>query len=93
MFVVLGLIFTVVVPRLEPLFLQAGDKLPWPAAILMAVAGFFNSYGTIVALVLAVGCTAYGFVDWRFFIGAGFVLAAVWYFAAIKWVDQNSEWP
>lgn len=45
------------------------------------------------SLILSLGCTIYGFTDWRFFIGSGFILAALWYFAAIRWVDQNSEWP
>ena len=50
---VLIMIFTVVVPRLEPLFAQSGEALPWPAAILLAVSWFFNSYGMVLAIVLA----------------------------------------
>ncbi|MBP6012578.1 MAG: type II secretion system F family protein [Alphaproteobacteria bacterium] len=52
MFAVLVMIFTVVVPRLEPLFAQSGEALPWPAAILLAISGFFNAYGTLFAIVL-----------------------------------------
>lgn len=52
MFAVLVVIFTVVLPRLEPLFTQSGAALPWPAALLLAVAGFFNAYGTWVAVAL-----------------------------------------
>lgn len=52
MFAVLVMIFTVVVPRLEPLFAQSGEALPWPAAILLAISGFFNAYGTPFAIVL-----------------------------------------
>lgn len=58
MFVVLVMIFTVVVPRLEPLFAQSGEALPWPAAILLGVAGFFNSFGTLAGVALAVGLAA-----------------------------------
>lgn len=61
MFAVLVMIFTVVVPRLEPLFAQSGEALPWPAAILLGVAGFFNSFGTLagVALVAGLGALLY----------------------------------
>lgn len=46
-----------------------------------------------LSILLAVACTAYGFTFWPAFFGAGFALAAVWYFAAIRWVDRNGEWP
>jgi len=52
MFAVLVVIFTVVLPRLEPLFAQSGAALPWPTAMLLAISGFFNAYGTFVAVVL-----------------------------------------
>ena len=52
MFAVLVVIFTVVLPRLEPLFAQSGAALPWPTGVLLAVAGFFNAYGTAVAVLL-----------------------------------------
>jgi len=44
------------------------------------------------SLLLAAGCVAAGFVWWPLFAGAGFVLAAVWYYAAIRWVDQFGRW-
>lgn len=50
MLVVLTIIFTTVVPRLAPLFAQSGDALPWPAAVLLAVAQLFNAYGSLVAI-------------------------------------------
>jgi len=59
MLVVLTIIFTTVVPRLEPLFTQSGDALPWPAAVLLAVAQFFNAYGTLTAIA-AVATLGFG---------------------------------
>jgi general secretion pathway protein F len=61
MLVVVSIIFTTVVPRLEPLFVQSGDALPWPAAVLLAVAQFFNAYGslTAIAAVAALGLVLY----------------------------------
>ncbi|MEQ1864556.1 MAG: type II secretion system F family protein [Micropepsaceae bacterium] len=58
MFAVLVMIFTVVVPRLEPLFAQSGAALPWPAAVLLAVADFFNTFGTLAAVVFGAGMAA-----------------------------------
>jgi general secretion pathway protein F len=50
MLIVLAIIFTTVVPRLAPLFEQSGEALPLAAAVLLAVAQFFNAYGTLVGI-------------------------------------------
>ncbi len=62
MIIVLGIIFTTVIPRLAPLFEQSGDALPWPTAILVAVSQFLNAYGTVffIAVVAALGALLYG---------------------------------
>jgi general secretion pathway protein F len=52
MLAVLVMIFTVVLPRLEPLFAQSAGALPWPAAILLGVSHFFKTFGVWLALVL-----------------------------------------
>jgi signal peptidase I len=43
---------------------------------------------------VAVGaaCIAYGFVDRRFFGGGALLLAALWYYASIRWVDRHGQW-
>jgi hypothetical protein len=28
----------------------------------------------------------------RFFTGALFIFAALWYYLAIRWIDQNDRW-
>jgi hypothetical protein len=45
------------------------------------------------SLLLALGGAVGGFYFAPAFGGVGFVFAALWYYAAIKWVDRNSEWP
>ena len=45
-----------------------------------------------LSLALAVASVAYGFIDWRFFSGGILFFAALWYYLAIRWVDQNSTW-
>ncbi|HEY0070885.1 MAG TPA: hypothetical protein VGE04_13040 [Chloroflexia bacterium] len=48
-----------------------------------------------ISIVIAVGCIAYEFVYPSFFIGAialFVLLAALWYYLAIRWVDQHSRW-
>jgi general secretion pathway protein F len=61
MIIVLAIIFTSVVPRLAPLFAQSGDALPWPAAVLLGVSQFFNTYGTLVTVgaVVLLGALLY----------------------------------
>ena len=52
MIAVLVVIFTTVLPQLEPMLLQSGTALPWPAAALLAVSHFFNAFGFLLAIVL-----------------------------------------
>ncbi len=52
---VLVVIFTVVLPRLEPLFAQSQDALPWPTAVLLAISHLVNGYGWWLLAAIAVG--------------------------------------
>ncbi len=55
MIAVLVMIFTVVLPRLEPLFEQSRGALPWATALLLALSHFFNAFGWWLLLALAGG--------------------------------------
>ncbi len=70
---------------------------PWPFWVslgLWGLPGRGAAWGFFwFCLLLVVGGAVGGFFFWPAFFGVGFVFAAVWYYAAIKWVDQNSEWP
>jgi general secretion pathway protein F len=55
MIAVLVMIFTVVLPRLEPLFAQSSAALPWATALLLAVSHFFKSFGLWLALGAGAG--------------------------------------
>lgn len=57
MIAVLVMIFTVVLPRLEPLFAQSSGALPWATAILLALSHFFDAFGWWLALALAAALT------------------------------------
>ncbi len=46
-----------------------------------------------LAVAIAGGCIALGFIEPVFFIGGLILMAALWYYAAILWVDQNGSWP
>jgi hypothetical protein len=45
-----------------------------------------------LAIALAVGCVGYGFINPPFFGGGLLVFAALWYYLAIRWVDQHARW-
>jgi hypothetical protein len=45
-----------------------------------------------LSFAIAIGCVAYGFVDRRFSVGGLMTLAALWYYLAIRWVDQHGGW-
>lgn len=55
---VLTLIFTSVLPQLEPVLAGAGSAIPWPAAMLLAVSRFMNAFGFTLAVVLLAGLVA-----------------------------------
>jgi hypothetical protein len=45
-----------------------------------------------LSVLLAVAFVAYGFWDSRYFVGLLFLLAALWYWLALRWVDHNGSW-
>jgi hypothetical protein len=45
-----------------------------------------------VSVALSVGGVALGFFHPLFFLGAGFVFAALWYYLCIRWTDRNGSW-
>ena len=61
MIAVLVMIFTVVLPRLEPLFAQSGAALPWPAAVLLGISHFLSDFGIglVVGIICAVAALLY----------------------------------
>lgn len=45
-----------------------------------------------VCLAIGVACLAYSYGDRRFLGGGAMILAALWYYASIRWVDQHGRW-
>jgi hypothetical protein len=41
---------------------------------------------------MAVACIAFGFVSPILFLGGLFLLAELWYYQAIRWVDRHGNW-
>jgi len=72
------------------------DRNAWPLFVQLALWGLPSRRAAWVffwlSIAMAVGCVAYGFIDLRFFIGSILFFAALWYYLAIRWVDQNSTW-
>lgn len=46
-----------------------------------------------LSVAVAVGCAIYGLLDRRFLGGGVLLLAALWYYLAIRWVDRHDRWP
>jgi hypothetical protein len=46
-----------------------------------------------LSLVFSLACVIYSWWDVRFLAGVPFVLAALWYWMAIRWVDKYGKWP
>ncbi len=55
---VLALIFTNVLPQLEPILAGSGPATPWPAAMLMATSRFLNEYGASLGLIMVAALIA-----------------------------------
>jgi hypothetical protein len=72
------------------------DRNTWPFMVRLGLWGV-PTRGSAWAffwltIAIAIGGVAYGFVDSRFFIGGIMFLATLWYYLAIRWVDQNEGW-
>lgn len=59
---VIGILFTVVVPKIIRIFDQSGMDLPIYTRILIAVVNFFNDYG--ILLIPVIMAMAWGFGQW-----------------------------
>ncbi len=73
-------------------------RKPWPWWVSLGLWGLPGrgwAWGFFwFSMLLAAGSVVAGvLVFWPAFFGVVFVFAALWYYAAIRWVDQNGEWP
>jgi len=75
---------------------MSADRKTWPMMVRVGLWGLPNRQAAcffiFLALVCAAACVAYGLVDPRWFAGGLFVFAALWYYLAIRWVDQHDGW-
>lgn len=69
---------------------------PRPSWVRIALWGLPSRAAATMCLwlsaLLAVGCLVAGFWDVRWFAGGAFFGAALWYWAAIEWVDRYDSW-
>jgi hypothetical protein len=76
--------------------LMGVDREAWPVMVRLALLGLPNRASAWaffwLSVASAIGCIAYGFVQPLFFIGSLLIFSALWYYLAIRWVDQNGSW-
>jgi len=56
-------ILTFVMPKMSVIFMDAGQVLPWPTRVVMAISHFFKAYGIMAAIALAVALLMFN--RWR----------------------------
>jgi type IV pilus assembly protein PilC len=59
---VMGLMFTMVIPRISQILIDSGQELPIYTKIVLAISSFFSNYIGVIVVLLAIG----GFFFWRF---------------------------
>lgn len=59
---VMGLMFTMVIPRISQILIESGQELPIYTKIVLAISFFFSEFIGIIIVFLAIG----GFFLWRF---------------------------
>jgi hypothetical protein len=72
------------------------DRQTWPLWVKIGLWGL-PTRGSAwlfvwLSVALAIGCVAYGFIRWPFFVGGIMIFAAAWYYLAIRWVDTHGGW-
>jgi hypothetical protein len=70
------------------------SRYPWWVKLsLWGVPGRGGVWAFVwLSIALALGCLVYGFWDRRFFLGVGFLFAALMYWLSIRWVDRHGSW-
>lgn len=72
------------------------DRSRWPVLVRLGLWGLESRKAAqafwVLSMALSAACVLYGFVDRRFFLGALFGLASLWYYLCIRWVDQHGSW-
>jgi general secretion pathway protein F len=61
--IVLGILFTVVIPRVTKIFEDTKATLPWMTRVLIAFTGFMTNWWWLVLILLAAG--GWGFLRWK----------------------------
>jgi type IV pilus assembly protein PilC len=59
---VMGLMFTMVIPRISQILTDSGQELPIYTKIVLAISSFLTNYIALIIVLLAIG----GFFFWRF---------------------------
>jgi hypothetical protein len=73
------------------------QRAAYPLWVKLSLLGLSGRRGlwsfVVLSLVAAVACAIYGFRDARFFYLPGpFMVAALLYYSAIRWIDRNGSW-
>jgi hypothetical protein len=72
------------------------DRSSWPILVRIGLWGLPNPVSAWacfwLSILLALASVAYGFVDPRFFLGGIMVIAALWYYLSIRWVNRHGAW-
>jgi hypothetical protein len=75
---------------------MAVDRREWPLWVSIALWGLSTRASAWLffwlSILIAAGSLAYSLIDARFTLGGLLVLAALWYYLAIRWVDRHSSW-
>lgn len=72
---------------------RSNSRPPWVEVGLYGVSSRGAALAFLwISVALAVVCLIAGFFFLPLFLGALFGVAALWYWLAIKWVDQNDRW-
>jgi hypothetical protein len=74
----------------------AADRSKWPLMVWLGLVGLPTRRSAWaffwLSAALGAGFTAYGFLEPIFFLGSLMLVAALWYFLSIRWVDQYGSW-
>lgn len=65
----------------------------WVRIALWGIPGRGAAWGFFwLSVAIAIGGIACGRIDRRFYVGGLMVVAALWYYLAIRWEDDHGDW-
>jgi hypothetical protein len=72
--------------------IKVRDRKSYPQWVKIGLWGLPTRALALACMWLSIAITVASFIGGAFLLGFAMVLATLWYWSAINWVDKNDKW-